>query len=129
MSRGWRIFCLPFVSLLLFGFTVEHRLDNVQQEQRAKKLFTMIHCMVCEGQPIAESQTELAISMRALIRDFIAQGKRDEEILDFMRQRYGQKSVLLPAFTSATLWLWLAPLLFVLAGIAGLLFLMKQTKH
>ncbi len=83
---------------------------------RAVQLANELRCLVCQNQSIAESNAELAVDLRHQIRDQIAAGRSDDEIVDFMVTRYGDFVLYRPPFKTATLLLWVGPLLLVLAG-------------
>jgi len=83
---------------------------------RAVQLANELRCLVCQNQSIAESNAELAVDLRRQIRDQIAAGRSDDEIVDFMVTRYGDFVLYRPPFKATTLLLWVGPLLLVLAG-------------
>lgn len=89
-----------------------------QQEDRANALMTELRCVVCEGQPISESEAGIAQDMRLEVREQVAAGRSDEEIRDWMAERYGEGVLLRPRFSSGGAPLWIAPLVFLfLAGL------------
>jgi len=83
---------------------------------RAVQLANELRCLVCQNQSIAESNAELAVDLRRQIREQIAAGRSDDEIVDFMVTRYGDFVLYRPPFKAVTLLLWLGPALLVLAG-------------
>jgi cytochrome c-type biogenesis protein CcmH len=83
---------------------------------RAVQLANELRCLVCQNQSIAESNAELAVDLRRQIREQIAAGKSDGEIVDFMVSRYGDFVLYRPPFKATTLLLWSGPLLLVVAG-------------
>jgi cytochrome c-type biogenesis protein CcmH len=83
---------------------------------RAVQLANELRCLVCQNQSIAESNAELAVDLRRQIREQIAAGRSDDEIVDFMVTRYGEFVLYRPPFRAATVLLWLGPALLVLAG-------------
>ena len=92
-------------------------LKNQKQELRARNISKNIRCMVCQNQSIDESNAPLAKDLRILIRNKIKDGKKDEEIYEFLTDRYGDFILLKPPFKLKTLALWLLPFIFVLIGI------------
>jgi cytochrome c-type biogenesis protein CcmH len=76
---------------------------------------------VCQNQTIADSNAELAQDLRRQVREQIAQGRSDKEIVAFMVQRYGDFVLYNPPIKATTLLLWFGPGLLLLAGI-GVLF-------
>jgi len=94
--------------------------------KRAVDLSEQLRCLVCQNQSIAESNAELATDLRRQIREQIAQGKTDGQIVDFMVQRYGDFVLYRPPFKTSTLLLWLGPLLLLLAGVTLLIRQLRQ---
>ena len=111
-------------------FSVEPNevLKNNKLELRARNISKNIRCMVCQNQSIDESNAPLAKDLRILIRDKIKDGKKNEEIYEFLTDRYGDFILLKPAFKLNTLALWLLPLLFVVFGIFIIFLHNKKSK-
>ena len=89
-------------------------------EKRAVRLGEQLRCLVCQNQTIAESNAGLAQDLRRQVREQIAQGRSDREIVDFMVQLYGDFVLSQPPVKATTLLLWFGPPLLLLAGIAVL---------
>ena len=85
-------------------------------ESRAVKLAEKLRCLVCQNQTIAESNAELALDLRQQVREQIAAGKTDDEILGYMTARYGDFVLYQPPVKATTLLLWGGPALLVLLG-------------
>ena len=92
-------------------------LQNQEQELRARNISKNIRCMVCQNQSIDDSNAPLAKDLRILIREKIKEGKNNEEIYNFLTERYGDFILLKPPFKLSTLLLWLLPLVFFAIGI------------
>ena len=88
--------------------------DQVE-EARARDLSRELRCMVCQNQSIDDSEAPLARDLRLLVRERIAAGDSDAQVLDFLVARYGQFVLLKPKFEPQTFLLWLATP-FVLVG-------------
>ena len=83
---------------------------------RAVNLAEKLRCLVCQNQTIADSNAELANDLRSQIREQIAAGRTDDEILAYMVQRYGDFVLYQPPFKPTTVLLWSGPALLVLGG-------------
>ena len=83
---------------------------------RAVALAEKLRCLVCQNQTILESNAELAQDLRNQIREQIAAGKSDKEIVDYMVARYGDFVLYQPPVKSTTLLLWAGPALLVGIG-------------
>jgi cytochrome c-type biogenesis protein CcmH len=90
------------------------------KEARARDLSRELRCMVCQNQSIDDSEAPLARDLRLLVRERIAAGDSDAQVLDFLVARYGEFVLLKPRFEQQTLLLWLVPPLVLLGGGIGL---------
>ncbi|WFU78625.1 cytochrome c-type biogenesis protein CcmH [Bradyrhizobium sp. CIAT3101] len=89
------------------------------KEARARDLSRELRCMVCQNQSIDDSDAPLARDLRLLVRERIAAGDSNGEVLDFLVARYGEFVLLKPRFERQTMLLWLlAPLLLAGGGFA-----------
>ena len=83
---------------------------------RAVKLAEKLRCLVCQNQTILDSNAELANDLRGQIREQIAAGRTDDQILDYMVTRYGDFVLYQPPLKPTTILLWGGPALLVLGG-------------
>jgi cytochrome c-type biogenesis protein CcmH len=83
---------------------------------RAVKLAEQLRCLVCQNQSIAESNAELANDLRGQIREQIAAGRSDDEIVAYMVNRYGDFVLYRPPLKMTTLLLWAGPALLLVGG-------------
>jgi cytochrome c-type biogenesis protein CcmH len=84
-------------------------LSDPALEARARTLSAELRCMVCQNQSIDDSNAPLARDLRILVRERIAEGDSNEEVIDFLVARYGEFVLLKPRFHPNTVLLWLAP--------------------
>ena len=87
-----------------------------RKEARARDLSRELRCMVCQNQSIDDSDAPLARDLRLLVRERIAAGDSDEQVIDFLVARYGEFVLLKPRFNPHTLLLWLLPPLALAGG-------------
>ena len=111
------IFLIQFFSNNSYTVEPDEILQNQKQEFRARNISKNIRCMVCQNQSIDESNAPLAKDLRVLIRNKIKEGNDDEEIYQFLTDRYGDFILLKPPLTLNTLALWVLPFIFLLIGI------------
>ncbi len=76
-----------------------------------------LRCPMCQNQNIADSDAMIAHDMRRKVASLIRQGKSEQEIIDYMKARYGDFVYYEPPVTVATVWLWVLPVLFTLGGL------------
>lgn len=85
-------------------------------QQQAIEISKVLRCPMATNQTLFESQAPIAHELKGQIFSLLEQGYKRDEILDFMVQRYGEKIRYQPEFKSATLALWLGPLVLLTAG-------------
>lgn len=111
---------------LLIAFPVyavqpDEILDDPVLEERARELSKGLRCLVCQNESIDDSDAALARDLRILVRDRLVAGDSDEEVLDFVVDRYGEFALLQPKFGGSNLILWIAgPLGLIFALFIGL---------
>jgi cytochrome c-type biogenesis protein CcmH len=93
-------------------------LSDATLEKRARSLSAGLRCLVCQNQSIDDSDAPLAKDLRVLVRERLVAGDSDEQVIDYVVERYGDFVLLKPPVNSHTMLLWLAPLL-VLLGAVG----------
>src|SRR3954447_15737642 len=86
------------------------------KELRARELSRELRCMVCQNQSIDDSEAPLARDLRLLVRERIAAGDSDGQVIDFLVARYGEFVLLKPRLKPHTLLLWLLPPLALAGG-------------
>jgi len=102
--------------------------DNPQVEARLKTLAVELRCLVCQNQTLADSHAPLAEDLRREVREMIAKGMSDREIIDFLVQRYGDFVLYRPPWKASTTLLWLGPFLLLIAGATGLVFALRRRQ-
>ena len=103
------------------------RLADPALEARARTLSSELRCLVCQNQSIDESNADLAHDLRLLLRQRLAAGDTDQQVLDYIVARYGVFVLLDPPFLPTTWLLWLGPPLLVLCG-GGFLLLRARRR-
>jgi cytochrome c-type biogenesis protein CcmH len=86
------------------------------KEARARDLSRELRCMVCQNQSIDDSEAPLARDLRLLVRERIAAGDSDAQVMDFLVARYGEFVLLKPRLNPHTWLLWLLPPLALAGG-------------
>ncbi|WP_285673891.1 cytochrome c-type biogenesis protein [Paralimibaculum aggregatum] len=98
-------------------------------EARARELSKEIRCLVCRNESIDDSNADLARDLRILVRERVAAGDSDAEVLQFLVDRYGEFVLLKPRLSAGNAVLWLAgPALFLGGGLAAVLFLRRRRR-
>jgi cytochrome c-type biogenesis protein CcmH len=90
--------------------------ETQEQEDRFNQLTQELRCLVCQNQNLADSDALLAHDLRREVHEMILTGQSNEEIKQFLVQRYGDFVLYRPPVQSNTYLLWLAPFFLLLVG-------------
>ncbi len=111
---------LKLILLLYFSFNFSYANEtNTKVDQITKNL----RCLICQGQSVYDSQSDFAISMKLVVKNKIDEGKEEEEIYDYLKNKYGEWIVYEPELNQNTFLLWSIPL--ILFAFGGLLIIRK----
>ena len=104
---------LNFLSVFVIGIGPSIAMDGLTPEQEAlyQSIVHEVRCLVCQNQSIAESNAELAKDLRIEIANQIKDGKTEQDIKNFLLNRYGDFVLYEPSFNKKTVLLWFSPLL------------------
>ena len=75
-----------------------------------------LRCLVCQGQSIADSNSDFAQTIKLVVKDLIEDGKTEDEIYLFMANKYGEWITYEPEFNKKTFILWILPILLFFIG-------------
>ena len=96
-------------------------------EARARVLSKELRCLVCQNQSIDDSAAPLARDLRLLVRERLTGGDSDQQVLDFLVDRYGEFVLLKPRFAWHTALLWLGPPGLLVGGALVLLLIARRS--
>jgi cytochrome c-type biogenesis protein CcmH len=91
--------------------------DDASLDRRVMNLSHELRCLVCQNETLADSQAPLAADLRNQIREQLAAGKSEREVVDFLVARYGDFVLYRPPLKASTVLLWAGPFLFLAFGI------------
>jgi len=100
--------------------------DTPEQQERFWKLANELRCVVCQNQSVADSNAAIAQDVRDVVRDMILKGKTDDEIYEFLVERYSDYVLYNPPLKPKTYFLWLAPAILLFLALLGLLFAIRH---
>ena len=105
-----------FAASAAYAVQPDEIMSDPTKETRARDLSRELRCMVCQNQSIDDSEAPLARDLRLLVRERIAAGDSDAQVIDFLVARYGEFVLLKPRLKPHTLLLWLLPPLALAGG-------------
>ena len=100
-----------------------YQFETVQQREQFLALTAELRCPLCQNQNIADSDAMIAHDMRRKVYQLIQDGNSEQQVIDFMKARYGDFVHYQPPVTPLTLWLWVLPILF---AVGALLFVTRK---
>ena len=116
-----------FISLIFFGILFSNLFanDNLQN-----KIYKNLRCIVCQGQSIADSNSDFANTIKSVVNDKVNEGMNEKQIYNFLSQKYGDWILYNPPLKGNSYLLWIQPYVFFIIGAIVLFFLLKITlKH
>ena len=118
--RIWALAALAVLAVARPALAVDpdEMLKDPAQEARAEAIGRQLRCPVCKTESIEESDADFTHDLRRVVRERVAAGDTDQQVLDYMHARYGDFILLQPPFKPYTLALWLAPPITLLLGAA-----------
>ncbi|MEQ1804056.1 MAG: cytochrome c-type biogenesis protein [Burkholderiaceae bacterium] len=98
-------------------------------EKRMLSLAAELRCLVCQNQTIADSNAPLAEDLRRQVREMIARGESDKQIIEFMTQRYGDFVLYRPPLKGTTAALWFGPFALLLGGLTIFIVVLRRRSR
>lgn len=104
-------------------------LDDPVLEDRARDLSRELRCLVCRNESIDESNAPLARDLRLVVRERLVAGDSDDEVIEFVVERYGEFVLLRPTLSGGNWILWAAgPAMLLIAAGVGFGFLRSRSR-
>lgn len=123
----WLVLCLCLCAFPVLAVEPEEMLADPQLEARAQALDEKLRCVKCRSEVIASSNADWASDARVIVRELIADGASDQDVLDFFVARYGEYVLMTPQTTGSNVLLWLAgPLMLMLGGGLAAIYLRRR---
>jgi cytochrome c-type biogenesis protein CcmH len=95
-------------------------------EARVLAIAAELRCLVCQNQTIADSNSGLADDLRNQVREQLRQGASNEQVVQFMTDRYGDFVRYRPPLKTSTALLWAGPALFLVVGLGTLALVLRR---
>jgi len=106
-----------------------HEFKNDVDRQRYQTFINEMRCPKCQNQNLSGSDSPIAMDLRKELYFMINEGRSDQEIVNFMVERYGEFILYRPRLSPATILLWAAPVLFLLFGAILLWFIVRKRRN
>jgi cytochrome c-type biogenesis protein CcmH len=103
-------------------------IPKAELDKHVMALSEQLRCLVCQNQTIADSHADLAIDLKNQVREKLATGMSDQDVIDYMVQRYGDFVLYRPPVKRVTWLLWFGPFLLLLGGVGLLVFNLRRNR-
>ena len=107
---------LLLASLPAFAIDSAPPLADPVRQTRYQALIHELRCLKCQGETVADTQAMFGADIRRQVREMVQAGRSDNEIRDYLVERYGEVILLRPRWSAGGAWLWVAPGLFLIGG-------------
>ncbi|WP_250207216.1 cytochrome c-type biogenesis protein [Alteromonas oceanisediminis] len=97
-----------------------YQFSSEAQRQTFLSLTAELRCPMCQNQNIADSDAMIAHDMRRKVYQLLQQGRSEQDVINFMKQRYGDFVHYQPPVTAYTMWLWLLPVVFAVVALLAI---------
>ncbi|PWC55104.1 cytochrome c-type biogenesis protein [Azospirillum sp. TSO22-1] len=111
-----------------FAVNPDEVLPDPRQEERAREVSKELRCLVCQNQSIDDSNADLARDLRVIVRERIKKGESNEQVLQYVTDRYGDYVLLKPPFKATTLLLWAGPFVILAFGALGTVVYLRNRR-
>lgn len=128
MIRIWTVMIVMAIHGLAAAQEARPLAENPQAEARLKALAVELRCLVCQNQTLADSNAPLAEDLRREVREMIAKNMSDQEIIDFLVERYGDFVLYRPPLRATTTVLWIGPFLLLAIGSTALILAVRRRQ-
>ncbi|MXS85971.1 cytochrome c-type biogenesis protein CcmH [Nitrosomonas sp. HPC101] len=128
LKRCLMVIILSFVAFQGYANEAVPVAEDPELENRLNNLAENLRCLVCQNETLAASRADFANDMRREIREQMKMNKSDEEIVDFLVDRYGDFILFNPPFKPTTWLLWLGPFTLLLGGGLALIFYLRRRR-
>ncbi|HKV83817.1 MAG TPA: cytochrome c-type biogenesis protein [Ktedonobacterales bacterium] len=94
---------------LVWGVTAAHAAQPRTLDQRTYDVASQLQCPVCNGESVADASSEVALEMRSVVRQKLAAGESEQQVLDYFRHNYTDAILETPPKRGFTWLIWIAP--------------------
>ena len=116
-----------FFSIIYFLFLGP--LYSSEEKIDLSEIYKNLRCLVCQGQSIADSNSDFAAAIKLVVQDQVNEGKTKNEIYTFLISKYGEWIVYQPTFNKNNLLLWIIPYFIFIVGGSIIFAITRKSKR
>ena len=121
MKKKFFLF-IYFILITTFSYSNEN-------QNKLLEVYKNLRCLVCQGQSIADSNSDFAATIKLVVQDQFKEGKKEDEIYEFLISKYGEWIVYQPSFNKNNFLLWTLPYAVLALGGFIIFLVVRKTKH
>jgi len=121
MKKNFFLF-ICFILITTFSYSNEN-------QNKLLEVYKNLRCLVCQGQSIADSNSDFAATIKLVVQDQFKEGKKEDEIYEFLISKYGEWIVYQPTFNKNNFLLWALPYVVLIFGGFIIFLVVRKTKH
>ena len=119
-----------FYKGLIIFFLINANLFAKDLTKKETEILKNLRCLICQGQSVAESNSEFALTVKSVVNDKLKDGLSEKEVYEFLADKYGDWILYNPPLKEESYLLWLFPYVFFIIGAIVIFFLIKKSlKH
>ena len=115
------------ILIIYFSFFVS--LNANENYREVSEIYKNLRCLICQGQSIADSNSDFAVTIKLVVQDLISEKKTNDEIYTFLISKYGEWIVYQPSFNKNSFLLWTLPYVVLVLGGFIIFFIVRKNKH
>ena len=120
---------MTFRKTIIVYFFLFSSLQTSEANPELIEIYKNLRCLVCQGQSIADSNSDFASTIKLVVKDQVEEGKTNEEIYDFLISKYGEWIVYQPPLNKNNLLLWFLPYLVLALGGFIIFLILRKSKY
>ena len=114
------------ILIIYFSFLVS--LNANENYREVSEIYKNLRCLICQGQSIADSNSDFAVTIKLVVQDLISEKKTNDEIYSFLISKYGEWIVYQPTFNKNNFLLWALPYFVLVIGGMVIFFITRKNK-
>ena len=115
--------------ILIIYFSFFASLYAYENYSGASEIYKNLRCLICQGQSIADSNSDFAVTIKLVVQDLISEKKTNDEIYSFLISKYGEWIVYQPSFNKNNFLLWTLPYAVLVLGGFIIFLIFRKNKY
>ncbi len=119
------------LKIIIITFLIFFKINTLLSSEiiNESEIHKNLRCLVCQGQSISDSNSEFAQTLKLVVKDLISEGKTEDEIYNFLSEKYGDWILYKPRFNLENFLLWSFPYITLISGAIIIILLLKKRSN